>query len=460
MRFGKTVLASIGAFVALAAVNARDASACGGCFPPAEQTSVVTDHRMVLTVSKTQSTLYDQIQYSGNPKEFAWVLPIAGTVDVGLSADSLFSALNSLSAVSVQQPPTNCPPRPQCEDERSAFAPSDNAGASSSSSGGVSVLKNEVVGPYETVQLKSDDPQALTNWLTQNGFNIPDDIKPVIAQYVAEKLNFLALRLKPGEGVSSMRPVRVTTQGAGAVLPLRMVAAGTGAQVGITLWVISEGRYEPQNFPSFVIKNEDLVWEWAANQSNYQALRTERSAAAPGKTWEVESSHKTPRAQIENTVRSFGYQSGPNGGGGDYLPIEDANGGVTKTADTVREEDLATVFAGIASGQEHLTRMRADLSRAALATDLTLAASQDQTEIPNVRLPKGEKGQPLCPVYDGCKQVGVAPRDEAASRSYFNGGGTACDSVPRRAGSFTEVGILGGFVALAVARAVQRRRKG
>ena len=41
-----------------------------------------------------------------------------------------------------------------------------------------------------------------------------------------------------------MRPIRVTTQGASLALPLRMAAVGTGATVGITLWVVSDGRYE------------------------------------------------------------------------------------------------------------------------------------------------------------------------------------------------------------------------
>ena len=70
------------------------------------------------------------------------------------------------------------------------------------------------------------------------------DIDPIIAAYVNEGFDFLALKLQPGQGVQAMRPVRVTTQGAGLTLPLRMVAAGTGATVGITLWVVADGRYE------------------------------------------------------------------------------------------------------------------------------------------------------------------------------------------------------------------------
>jgi len=459
-----SLFAALGVGLAAMLTTPR-AEACGGCFPPpGEQNSVVTDHRMILSVSKTQTTLYDQIQYQGSPSEFAWVLPISGTVDVGLSADSLFNALHTLSAVTVLEPPRNCPPPPQCESKNSAGAAFDAPTAADAGTA-VDVLRREVVGPYETVQLKSEDPAALESWLTQNGFNIPDDVKPVIQQYVAEKFNFLALRLRPGEGVQSMRPVRVTTQGAAAVLPLRMVAAGTGANVGITLWVVGEGRYEPQNFQSFVIKDEDIVWDWNTGTSNYKALRAERSALQPGKTWEIESSNSIFRGQVESAVYSGGFVPGratplP---GGDYLPVEDDNGLETKSADAVRQEDLATLFAGIPSGLEVLTRMRADLSRAALATDLTVVASLDQAAIPVQRNAKGgEVGQPLCPVYsDDCRQTGQLPRDQAQARAAASSDGTftcRASSTPSPS-SLGGAGGIGAFLALAIARGIRDRRR-
>ncbi len=465
MRLGLVLLGAtaLSAFV----LTSNDAQACGGCFPPeGEQQSVVTDHRMILSVSKTQTTLYDQIQYTGNPSEFAWVLPISGTVEVGLSADTLFGALHNLSAVVVQEPPRNCPPPPNCGYEESAANDAFGSGGTSADASappGVEVIKKEVVGPYETVQLKSDDPSALDTWLAQNKFNVPDDIKPVIAQYVGEKFNFLALKLKPGAGVSSMRPVRVTTQGASAVLPLRMVAAGTGANVGVTLWVIGEGRYEPQNFPWFVIKNEDLTWDWASGSSDYKDIRAARASVQSGKTWEIETSEPVNRAQIQNIVRGLGQV---NQQIQDYLPITDDQGNTTKTADQVREEDLKMAFEGIASGEEHLTRMRADLSRPALAVDLLMQESADQTTVENIRIPQLEKGQPLCPIYDGnCRQVGTAPRDQAQAQSANNWGQGdetfTCRTGRQNAGSSAALGI-GAFVGLAFVRKVRdrQRRKG
>jgi hypothetical protein len=45
---------------------AQDAKACGGCFhepqPPTQIGTVVTDHRMIFSISSLQTTLYDEIE--------------------------------------------------------------------------------------------------------------------------------------------------------------------------------------------------------------------------------------------------------------------------------------------------------------------------------------------------------------------------------------------------------------
>ena len=91
------------AAAALGLITEKSARACGGCFvPPQEKESVITDHRMVLSISSKQTTLYDQIRYSGSPASFAWVLPISGAATVGLSSDTVFSVLDAMTATAVQ----------------------------------------------------------------------------------------------------------------------------------------------------------------------------------------------------------------------------------------------------------------------------------------------------------------------------------------------------------------------
>lgn len=445
-------LAVTAAAIALFA-RSGDARACGGCFhDPTDNPSVVTDHRMILTISQDQTTLYDQIQYQGDPKSFAWVLPIHGTVQVGLSADVVFGALDTLTQTQVLQPQLNCPGPPACQgavDSPSFGAASDSGAANG---GGVTVKKDEVVGPYETVQLSATDPTALETWLTKNNFVVPPDVQPIVAAYQNAGFDFLALKLLPGQGIQSMRPVRVTTPGASATLPLRMVSAGTGASVGITLWVIADGRYEPQNFPSFIIQDSELVWDWSTASSNYRTLRAQKEAAAANKVWEIESSMSLSSYQVENIVRNGGQQFGGGFGydaGADYPATPAAmDGGASTPPDQVREEDLGVLFHG-QSMNPRITRMRSDLAHDGLSQDLSLTASADQSEISNLRSVSSDVNRPACPTYDPC------PFGSAG----FVGAG--CAAVPQNTSLAGDAFMLGGlgFAGIAIARRRRNRNK-
>jgi hypothetical protein len=321
------VLAALSIGTIAVAAIARDARACGGCFhepSPTQSGTVVTDHRMIFRVTPQETTLYDEIQYSGSPQSFAWVLPIHGQVTVGLSSDLVFQALDQATQTTIQAP--ILPPCPSnncfCGDGPPEYGGYAADASAAVDAGAVQVISQSTVGPYDTVQLKSTDPMALDNWLAANGYVIPTDVQPIIAAYVQEGFDFLALRLSPGQGVQAMRPVRVTSPGAGLSLPLRMVAAGTGATVGITLWVVGDGRYEPQNFASFIISPSVLVWDWSTESSNYATIRAGEEAKRNDAAWQVESSLEVSPYLIEQQVLSSP---------GDYLPVPAADGGDAST---------------------------------------------------------------------------------------------------------------------------------
>jgi hypothetical protein len=354
-----------------------------------------------------------------------------------------------------------------CANGRGVLAPSqDSAGSSGSSSGGgggVNVIKQEVVGPYETVQLQATTPNALEDYLTKNGFALPADVKPIVDKYVSENFNFLALKLLPGKGVQDMRPVRVTSQGAGVTLPLRMVGAGTGATVGISLWVVSEGRYETQNFPSFHIADDELAWDWTLQKSNYTDLRAQKTAAGGGRIWEIESSIALDPQQLESYVYG-GYfpnqdptaaeQQAQN----DYLPVKDTSGTVIKTAVQARDDDFATIFAGIASAR--VTRIRGDIAHAKLDADLVMTASTDQGLLSNHRKVTKELNEPLCPVYQGCQQVGTAPRSQVLGSPGGGHESFGCTTTTRSkyaAATPAFLVVAAGAIALAIAKAKRRR---
>jgi hypothetical protein len=293
---------------------APDAEACGGCFhvEDAVAISAVTGHRMAFAVSETRTVLWDQIQYSGSPADFSWVLPVRPGAYVEASTDAWFEALDGVTQVRVASPRLNCI-QPDRDDGGGIGCGSSLAASSDEAAPGldngydntsnVTVVHQGTVGPYETVTLRSTDPDALTNWLRDHRYAIPADIEPVISAYVAEEYDFLALRLQPNVGVQQMTPVRVVTPGGEGRLPLRMVAAGVGESVDIVLYVISESRGIMPDLHEVKI-DSPITWDFAASSSNYLELR--RQALARNLGFSYLTAFSAPQAFVES------YQD-PNG---------------------------------------------------------------------------------------------------------------------------------------------------
>jgi hypothetical protein len=347
MRFA--CIATLISVSALSILSARDATACGGCFheppPPSEptMTSVVTGHRMAISISPDRTVLWDQVQFAGDPLAFAWVLPVGKGATLELSNDAFFDALEGFTRERISSNVIDCPGT-----SGSAFAGSQSGAPSSSpgcgafpvdasgdvgaggggggGSGGtpatrlaqghdgdaVNVIHQGTVGPYETVTLEATDALNLRTWLTSHGYVIPPDIDPVLGDYIAAGSSFIALRLAPGAGVRQMQPVRVITPGASPVLPLRMVRAGTGDTTSIVLYVIGEGRYAAKDFPTASIDPAELTWNWSSQSSNYAALR-EQALAGGGflTSWARGEPFDAPETTPDGIPASFAAPQRP-----------------------------------------------------------------------------------------------------------------------------------------------------
>jgi len=349
------------------------ATACGGCFAPTETVTVVTNHRMAVAMGPTETTLWDQIEYAGEPEDFVWVLPIQGEVLVELADNAFFEALDQTSRLTLQvaNPVQSFCPDP-CADSRGA-GPSPSAGAD----GGVAdvtVYGEAVVGPYETATIGSEDPEALVVWLRDNGYTVPDSILPTIAHYVDLGMNFAVLRLNPNAGVNQMQPVRVTTPGMNPVFPLRMVAAGAEGSIGLELYVFAEGRYESQNFAVVEVDRDRISYDWAASSFNYGELFDAAIADAGGKAWVAE--YAQPPSQFHGFINS-------------YASYDDAS------EPHFAADDYAIVLRSLE--EPYLTKLRTDLDVAFLGEDLILSAATGG-DIGNFELVEADVNRPPDPV--------------------------------------------------------------
>lgn len=472
---------------AVALLRPSTAEACGGCFhpedQPPEQASVVVAHRMALAVSPRETVLWDQVQYAGSPAEFAWLLPVRPGARIELGTDAWFEALDAATGVRVTAPLVRCATTStQSVDEgvhdgrmHCQMAPAMAAGCSADEgalSGAVTeevidivdlppekppveVVHHGSVGPYETVTLRSEESEEVTTWLSDHGFAIDELMAPVLEGYVEEGFDFIALRLLPAVGVQQMRPVRVVQPGAVTTLPLRMVAAGTGPEVAMTLFVIGEGRWTTESFPSADAPS-DLTWDFADNRSDYAEKRALELADDGGRGWlttfaqrgALLSPQVNPRdgvatrilagsawhttvadayfaqalsngettescvgqvgqyADHDEVVRDGCVEVGPTEPGLD--PSTPPTGCLVSDAPSVETEafrcgdadDLAVAIDGKHPRDVWVTRLEANLPRDTLDRDLVLGASLSQLSVSNWVEAEGHENAP-CEVVEG-----------------------------------------------------------
>ena len=266
-----------------------------------------------------------------------------------------------------------------------------------------------------------------------------------------------------------------------------MVAAGVGAKVGIVLFVLSEGRYHPQNFPDVAIDFSQLAWDPARDESNYSTLAQAALASGDGTGWLTESAQPanvstlgygaspslaaayrsscSPPPLMTNTCGSEAGASGSavaeaqssvDAAESGYDPTDAEGGSLPEGGDDVDASDAAISEAGPCTppppacddldlamtgiqSQLWVTRLRADLPASALANDLVIEATQSQAAVSNTHA----TSKYTDPSYSPCPATGGKSSCTAAA------------DVPRRYADVV------GFAAAAfgVGLALRRRRK-
>ena len=241
------IVAIISINAMLATIWAPSASACGGFFC----TNVPVDQdaeRIIFTQNRDGTvSAYVQIEYTGAAPDFSWILPLPEA-----ATDPVFIP----------------PPVPECV----SLQPTQTPAAMAAS---VEVFASGEVGPYGFDVVGSDDPDALVGWLRDNGYRVTADMEPIINLYVEEQFVFLAMKLRPDQGVQDIEPVKVTYPSERPMIPLRLTAVAANPNMAVMVWIYADRQATPVNYASMNIANDELVFFGWGGGHNYRQLMSD-----------------------------------------------------------------------------------------------------------------------------------------------------------------------------------------
>lgn len=152
----------------------------GGLIAPPYRTVYETDQKAVIFYDGGYETLILSVAFSGNTKDFAWIVPTPSKPETGKSVDSLFTRLNEIT-------------QPQ-----DVYYPQSGGGfynALEDSPKGVTVIETKKIDYYDISVLEATDTDALYNWLNDNGYQFPQAGKYITDDYIKKGWYFTAVKI-------------------------------------------------------------------------------------------------------------------------------------------------------------------------------------------------------------------------------------------------------------------------
>ncbi len=257
---------------ATAMLTPRPSDACGGffCGPPPDDPDLPrpvyqTGELVLFVEGPDEVEAHIQIQYAGVANDFSWVVPVQVVPEIDFGSDEAFFALAGGTApvYASTQSSHDCPRCLPCyagdadadtDGDTDGDTDYDSDSGTGSGGGGVQIIDSGIVGPFETVTLASDDTTALTTWLSDNGYDIPDTAFPIIDSYVAANFYFVGLKLTKDAETGDLRPIVLRMQGAGLTpcVPLRLTAIAAAQDMPVRVWTLADDRAVSTNFQEVV----------------------------------------------------------------------------------------------------------------------------------------------------------------------------------------------------------------
>ncbi|MEM9072294.1 MAG: DUF2330 domain-containing protein [Myxococcota bacterium] len=271
--------------VALAlTIRPTPVSACGGFFCSTANPVLQSAEQIIFREHGDGTvTAIVQIQYAGPAERFAWVLPVPGAPDVGVSTNMLFQRLQGRTAP-VYRLATD---GGTCLRTRGGVVTesSDGTGVTEAESPAVSVIDGGTVGPFDfvTIRVRPDVARpgdVAVEWLQENGYDVDDFGRERLSPYLAGGMNLIAFRLTKGRSEGSIRPIQLRYETDHPMIPIRPTAVAAAEDMGVLVWVLGPSRAFPRNYRHLVL-NEALI-NWLNPNANYNEVVSAAADEAGG----------------------------------------------------------------------------------------------------------------------------------------------------------------------------------
>ena len=244
------------------------AAFCGFYVAKADSKLFNKSSKVVLTRDGDTTAITMASDYEGEPKEFAIVIPVPTFIarkQIGVVEMKTVDHLDAYTAPRLVEyhDEDPCAPRPV------PMAMARGGGVMQFAPGsaeavrykGVTVEANYDVGEYDVSILSAQESDGLVNWLTDNGYRIPQGAQSVLGSYIKQNMRFFVAKVNLERmkllGGNYLRPLQVRYDTAKFMLPLRLGTVNANGPQDLIVYALTKsGRIEASNYPTVKLPSD------------------------------------------------------------------------------------------------------------------------------------------------------------------------------------------------------------
>ena len=223
-------------------------------FNKASKVAIVRDEdRTVITMAN---------DYQGELTEFAMVIPVPTVLEEGQIHVTENAILDHLDAYSAPRLVEYFDEDPCAYEEyekmrrsdrivmESAVAPKPSPVADDL---GVTIEAEYTVGEYDILILSAEESGGLAEWLTTNGYKIPEGAEETLESYIRQDTKFFVAKVNLEEqantGLKYLRPLQIAFESPKFMLPIRLGTVNADGKQELFVFTLTRtGRVETTNY--------------------------------------------------------------------------------------------------------------------------------------------------------------------------------------------------------------------
>ena len=234
---------------------------CGFYVAKADANLFNNKSQVILVRDGDRSTITMSNDFRGNVKDFAMVVPVPTVLkekDIHVLDNSIFKTLDEYSAPRLVEYFDNNPCQPIVQydgrmaiKEVAVLSSVRGTRKSSEKKYKVKIEAEYQIGEYDILILSAKESSGLKHWLTDNGYQIPNQAEEVLEPYIKSDMKFFVVKVnldKKG-GKEELSPIQISFNSDKFMLPIRLgMANADGDQDMIVYAFTKKGRVEVANY--------------------------------------------------------------------------------------------------------------------------------------------------------------------------------------------------------------------